>query len=491
MSSSEKTPPQGAASSSKITHLGEFRLKRKLGAGGMGDVYLAEQESLDRKVAIKTLKKKFANDSAFVERFYREAKAMAKLDHSNVVRCYAVGEDHGFHYVAIEYIDGKSMQDWMDDLKKLSVGDATNIILACLDALSHAHETKLIHRDIKPDNILVTSKGVVKVADLGLAKTVDEDNSMTQSGTGLGTPLYMPPEQARNAKHVDHRTDIYALGGTYYHFLTGKFPFSGDSALELIMNKESGKFESVRKLNPDVPEKLDLLIEKMMAKNPEHRFNSCAEVMALLEEMSLDSPTISFIQSNESASVSRSRRKNSSQVPSSTPPRKQSNEFDISSAKDAARSKSKSKEKEVVEKRVWFIQHENAAGKTMVSKMSVAQIKQGVKAGVINTSAKVKRTAEGKFISLAQCPEFDSVMQVRTIKDKADARAMNMEDKINEISRDYDRRHRRRFFKNLMEGTWGWISLIVYLGVIAGICYLGYLFVPELWRWIAEKLNLS
>jgi eukaryotic-like serine/threonine-protein kinase len=488
MSSSEASPQKEAASSAKITHLGEFRLKRKLGAGGMGDVYLAEQESLDRKVAVKTLKKKFANDPNFVERFYREAKAMAKLDHPNVVRCYAVGEDRGFHYVAIEYIDGKSMQDWMNELKKLSVGDATFIILACLDALSHAHESNLIHRDIKPDNILVTSKGIVKVADLGLAKATDEDNSMTQSGTGLGTPLYMPPEQARNAKHVDHRTDIYALGGTFYNFLTGKFPFTGDSALELIMAKESGKFEPVRKLNPEVPEKLDLLIEKMMAKNPDHRFNNCAEIMALLEDMDLESPSLSFIDSGEVASGSRVRRKGGSKVSSAGAP-KRSSGHEINSAKDAAQSASKTKD--VVEKRVWFIQHQNAAGKTMVSKMTVAQIKQGVKAGVINTSAKVKRTAEGQFISLAQCPEFDSVMQVRTIKDKADARAVNMEDKIKEISRDYDRRHRRRFFKNLAEGTWGWMSLIIYLGVIAGLCYLGYLYIPELWRWIAVKLNLS
>tara|TARA_R110002111_G_scaffold256979_3_gene324732 strand:+ start:61472 stop:62938 length:1467 start_codon:yes stop_codon:yes gene_type:complete len=488
MSSSEASPQKGAASSAKITHLGEFRLKRKLGAGGMGDVYLAEQESLDRKVAVKTLKKKFANDPNFVERFYREAKAMAKLDHPNVVRCYAVGEDRGFHYVAIEYIDGKSMQDWMNELKKLSVGDATFIILACLDALSHAHESNLIHRDIKPDNILVTSKGVVKVADLGLAKATDEDNSMTQSGTGLGTPLYMPPEQARNAKHVDHRTDIYALGGTFYNFLTGKFPFTGDSALELIMAKESGKFEPVRKLNPEVPEKLDLLIEKMMAKNPDHRFNNCAAIMELLEDMDLESPSLSFIDSGEAVSGSRVRRKGGSKVSSAGVP-KRSSGHEINSAKDAAQSASKTKD--VVEKRVWFIQHQNAAGKTMVSKMTVAQIKQGVKAGVINTSAKVKRAADGQFISLAQCPEFDSVMQVRTIKDKADARAINMEDKIKEISRDYDRRHRRRFFKNLAEGTWGWITLIIYLGVIAGICYLGYLYIPELWRWVAVKLNLS
>ncbi|QDT40631.1 Serine/threonine-protein kinase PrkC [Gimesia alba] len=489
MSSSEASPQKGASSANKITHLGEFRLKRKLGAGGMGDVYLAEQESLDRKVAIKTLKKKFANDPKFVERFYREAKAMAKLDHPNVVRCYAVGEDHGFHYVAIEYIDGKSMQDWMDKLKQLSIGDATLIILACLDALSHAHESKLIHRDIKPDNILVTSKGVVKVADLGLAKAVDEDNSMTQSGTGLGTPLYMPPEQARNAKHVDHRTDIYALGGTFYNFLTGKFPFSGDTALELIMAKESGKFESVRKLNPEVPEKLDLLIEKMMAKNPDHRFKNCAEIMTLLEDMELESPSLSFIDGEAASGVSRVRRKGKSKVSSAAAPKRNSG-GEVSSAKDAERSVSKNK-KEVVEQRVWFIQHQNAAGKTIVSKMTVAQIKQGVKAGVINTTAKVKRTAEGEFIALAQCPEFDSVMQVRTIKDKADARAMNMQDKINEISRDYDRRNRRRFFKNLAEGTWGWITLIIYLGIIAAICFFAYRYIPELWRWIAVKLNLS
>lgn len=488
MSSSEASSKKGATSSSKITHLGEFRLKRKLGAGGMGDVYLAEQESLDRKVAIKTLKKKYASDPNFVERFYREAKAMAKLDHPNVVRCYAVGEDHGFHYVAIEYIDGKSMQDWMDQLKRLSVGDATLIILACLDALSHAHESKLIHRDIKPDNILVTSKGVVKVADLGLAKAVDEDNSMTQSGTGLGTPLYMPPEQARNAKHVDHRTDIYALGSTYYNFLTGKFPFRGDTALELIMAKESGKFESVRKLNPEVPEKIDLMIEKMMAKNPDHRFKSCAEIMEMLEELELESPALSFIDSDAAAASTKTRRKGKSRVSSGASP-KPMGSHEVSSAKDAEKSARKSKE--VVEKRIWFIQHQNPAGKTIISKMTVAQIKQGIKAGVINLSAKVKRSAEGQFISLAQCPEFDSVMQARTIKEKADARATNMEDKIKQISHDYDRRNRRRFFKNLVEGTFGWISLVVYLAVIAGIGWLGVIFVPEIWRWIAEKMNLA
>jgi serine/threonine-protein kinase len=124
----------------------------------------------------------------------------------------------------------------------------------------------MIHRDIKPDNILLTKKGVVKLADFGLAKAVDDDVSMTASGVGMGTPLYMPPEQARNAKHVDKRTDIYALGGTLYYFLTGKLPYAGENTIELIIAKEKGKHASARGLNPEIPERLDLMIDKMLAK---------------------------------------------------------------------------------------------------------------------------------------------------------------------------------------------------------------------------------
>ncbi|MDB4786589.1 serine/threonine protein kinase, partial [Planctomycetaceae bacterium] len=163
----------------------------------------------------KTLSKALAKKDDFVKRFQREAKSMAKLDHPNAVKVFAVDSISGIHFAAIECIDGQSMQDWMDDLGQLEVVDALNVVLASADALKVAHDLNLIHRDIKPDNILVTKSGMVKVADFGLAKALDEEDvSMTQSGTGLGTPLYMAPEQARNAKHVDHRTDIYALGTT-------------------------------------------------------------------------------------------------------------------------------------------------------------------------------------------------------------------------------------------------------------------------------------
>ncbi|MDG2389428.1 MAG: serine/threonine-protein kinase [Planctomycetaceae bacterium] len=213
----QATPASSGASEKPRTvkQLGDFKIIRKLGQGGMGEVYLAHQISLDRQVALKTLSKALAKKDDFVKRFQREAKSMAKLDHPNAVKVFAVDSISGIHFAAIEFIDGQSMQDWMDDLGQLEVGDALNVVLASADALKVAHDLNLIHRDIKPDNILVTKSGMVKVADFGLAKALDEEDvSMTQSGTGLGTPLYMAPEQARNAKHVDHRTDIYALGTT-------------------------------------------------------------------------------------------------------------------------------------------------------------------------------------------------------------------------------------------------------------------------------------
>jgi len=287
----------------KVTQVGDFRIEKKLGQGGMGTVFLATQVSLDRKVALKTLSPEFAKKQDFVKRFLREARSMARLQHPNVVQVYAADSAGGVNYAAIEFIDGRSMQGWMNELKQLDVGDALHVVLVCADALKHAHDQNMIHRDIKPDNILVTSKGVVKVADFGLAKALDEDVSMTQSGTGLGTPLYMAPEQARNAKHVDKRTDIYALGSTLYYFLTGKLPFTGENTLELIVAKEKGTFPHARKLNPQIPERLDLMIDKMLMKDPNHRYADCADIMRDLGGLGLANPALSFIESGGGTAV--------------------------------------------------------------------------------------------------------------------------------------------------------------------------------------------
>ena len=166
-----------------VTRVGDFELKKKLGKGGMGEVYLAKQVSLDRTVALKTLSRELAKKEDFVARFLREARSMAKLDHVNVVKVYAVDSLKGLHFVAIEYVDGRSIQDWLDKLTKFSIGDSVHIAMVSAQGMKHAHDQNMVHRDIKPDNILLTRTGIVKVADFGLAKVMDDDVSMTQSGT--------------------------------------------------------------------------------------------------------------------------------------------------------------------------------------------------------------------------------------------------------------------------------------------------------------------
>src|SRR6516164_4367326 len=237
-------PGQDADEQSLRTSLRDFRLIKKLGEGGMGKVYKAQQISLDRVVAVKVPFKHLVKDQSFVQRFYREARIMARLDHPHILRCYGVGEENGWHYLAMEFIDGASMQSWLEKVGKLSVGDALHVAIATGHALQHAHEQDMIHRDIKPDNILVTNKGVVKVADMGLAKALTDDLSLSRTGTGAGTPHYMAPEQARDAKHVDNRSDIYALGCMLYCFLAGKPPFAAETYMELILSKEKGKYPS-------------------------------------------------------------------------------------------------------------------------------------------------------------------------------------------------------------------------------------------------------
>ncbi len=287
-------PSPPAAKAAKPTVLGDFRLLAKLGAGGMGTVYKALQISLDRPAALKVLSRDLAAKPNFIERFYREARLMAKLDHPNLIRGYGVGEQNGFHYLAMEFVDGGSLQDWLKRLERLTVGDAVHVILACARALEHAHENSVIHRDIKPDNVLLTRKGVVKLADLGLAKALQEDLELTQSGVGAGTPHYIAPEQAANAKHADGRSDIYSLGCMLYRLLAAEVPFKGESTLEVIKAKEAGKFTALRRLNSDVPPRLELITDKMMANRPEHRYPTCTELIRDLEGLGVANRTLSF-----------------------------------------------------------------------------------------------------------------------------------------------------------------------------------------------------
>ncbi len=481
----KKPTPSGSGETKKVTTIGDFKILKKLGQGGMGEVFLAHQISLDRQVALKTLSRELAKKEDFVKRFLREARAMAKIDHVNAVKVYAVDSQAGIHFAAIEYIDGKSMQDWMDQLGQLSIGDALHVILACADALKLAHGLNMIHRDIKPDNILVTSRGVVKVSDFGLAKALDdEDVSMTQSGTGLGTPLYMAPEQARNAKHVDLKTDIYALGTTLYYFLTGKLPFTGENTLQLILAKEKGMFTSARKLNPEIPERLDLMIDKMIAKDPAHRYADCAAVMADLESLELHSPTLSFIDHPNKAVLGRSGPASSgmtSKVGKPAPPASHTTQPNSSPTRQTPPASPA-----LDSNKMWVVQYPDASGKLKTTKLSTDQIKNAIRKGMIDNRAKARDASGGDLLPLAQYPEFDSLITGLLTKASADKKSKDMKSIYDKLDRQERNRKRFRWLRNLADSFKGGVGLIIWLAVLAVIAFAG-------WKWgwpmIQKMLN--
>ncbi len=274
-------PPEGAPQ-----RIGDFELLAKVGEGGMGAVYKARQVSMDRLVALKLLPEKLARNAEFVDRFYREARASARLDHSNIIRGIAVGEAAGFHYFAMEYVQGRSLLDMLKGGELLDLQKAVDLMTQITRALAHAHQRNVIHRDIKPSNVLVTDDGVAKLADLGLAKRLDTDISiLTTTGSGLGTPYYMPPEQARDAKRADERSDVYALGATFYHLITGRVPFSGPTPAHVLLEHQKTPVTPPRHVRNDIPERLSLIIEKMMAKDPANRFEDAGGVLAALESV--------------------------------------------------------------------------------------------------------------------------------------------------------------------------------------------------------------
>jgi serine/threonine-protein kinase len=270
----------------KTSVLGDFRLVAQLGAGAMGAVYRARQISTPRDAAVKVLARELARQPDFVKRFLREARLMARLDHPHIIRCYAVGESHGFHYLALEYAGGGSVESWLERVGRFDLADALSVVLGCARGLQYAHERQLVHRDVKPANLLFSTEGVVKVADLGLARGTD-DVSLTQTGIALGTPLYAAPEQCRDARQAGARSDLYALGGVLYHLLAGRPPFEAKNFLELIQAKERGVFTPLRRHRPDLPEAVERLVTRLLARVPEQRYGDCGE---LIDDLSWQGP---------------------------------------------------------------------------------------------------------------------------------------------------------------------------------------------------------
>jgi serine/threonine-protein kinase len=261
---------------------GRYRIVRKLGTGGMANVYLAEDQELGRRVAIKILDDRHAADEQFVERFRREAKNAAGLSHPNIVSIYDRGEAEGTYYIAMEYLDGRSLKELIVGRGPAPVPVAIDYARQILAALRFAHRNGLVHRDIKPHNVLVDSEGRVKVTDFGIARA--GASQMTEAGSIVGTAQYLSPEQAKGTP-VDQRSDIYSLGIVLYELLTGEVPFKGDTPVEIAMRHLSTVPEPPSAKRPEVPHDLDLVVMRALAKDPGDRYTSAEEMDADLERV--------------------------------------------------------------------------------------------------------------------------------------------------------------------------------------------------------------
>jgi serine/threonine protein kinase len=391
-----------------IVSLGEFKLIRKLGEGAMGAVYKAKQLSFDRVVALKILFPHVANNPKLVKRLEREGMVMGQLDHPNIVMAYGIYKEQDCHFIAMEYVSGRSMQKWLAQLNRLPVSDAVRIILDCAKALAYAHGLNMVHRDVKPDNILLTKNGVVKVADLGMVKTHDEDMSLTQTGHAVGTPWYMPLEQARNAKEIDGRSDIYALGCTLYAFLTGHPPFIGRTIVDVIRAKEIGTFPPARQANSDVPERLDLIIAKMTAKLPNYRYQSCDEVTKDLESLGLASETLSFL--NEKP-VDVEISPEEFEAIGQTRVTATKSRADVDFAESAAPA---------LDPNIWFVQTKLPDGTTATRKYTTAQLYKMLEEGTMMPTARASHLPTEGFRTLGTYKEFQGVALGTLAKKAAD-----------------------------------------------------------------------
>ena len=288
-------PNTGSGGQQAVHMLGRYLIKRKIGQGGMGAVYLAVDQDLRRTVALKVLPKEKAENPTLVRRFKAEAQAAAQLKHDNIVTIYEAGEADGYLYIALEYIDGTDVHNLINQRRRLQVARALEIVKQIARALEHAHSQGIVHRDIKPANLLIGRDGVVKLTDLGLARSLDEntETGITRAGTTVGTVDYMAPEQARDSKAADVRSDIYSLGCTWYHMLTGTAPFAEGSLTNKLHAHASKPPPDPRDLNPEVPEGIVAVIRRMMAKKKKDRYQNPTELLADLENTNISREVVS------------------------------------------------------------------------------------------------------------------------------------------------------------------------------------------------------
>jgi len=258
-----------------------YEIIRLLGEGGMANVYLGEDTILNRKVAIKVLRGDLANDEKFLRRFQREALSASSLSHPNIVEMYDVGEDDGNFYIVMEYIEGRNLKQLLKRRGSLTLNEVIDIMLQLTDGISHAHESYIIHRDIKPQNILILDNGLIKITDFGISTALN-NSQITQTNSVMGSVHYLPPEQA-TGKAASIKSDIYSMGILMYELLTGTLPFRGENAVEIALKQMKEQIPSIKGEKPNIPQSVENIVLKACAKNPKNRYDDAKEMHIDLE----------------------------------------------------------------------------------------------------------------------------------------------------------------------------------------------------------------
>ncbi|NLK27716.1 MAG: Stk1 family PASTA domain-containing Ser/Thr kinase [Clostridiales bacterium] len=268
-----------------------YEIIDNVGSGGMADVYKAKDQRLNRFVAIKVLKPEYSSDKSFVNKFRGEAQSAAGLSHPNIVNVYDVGDDSGLHYIVMELVEGITLKRFIEKKGKLEIKEAVGIAIQIAQGMEAAHNNNIIHRDIKPQNIIISREGKVKVTDFGIAKAT---NSNTITSNAMGSVHYLSPEQARGG-YSDEKSDIYSLGVTIYEMLSGKVPFAGDNTVSVALLHIQGEAMPLRELNPEIPVSIDKIVQKCMQKKPERRYHTASELISDLKK-AITHPDGDFVQ---------------------------------------------------------------------------------------------------------------------------------------------------------------------------------------------------
>jgi eukaryotic-like serine/threonine-protein kinase len=375
-----------------------YTIERELGGGGMSRVFAATETSLGRHVVVKILPPELA-EGVSVERFKREIQLAAQLRHPHIVPVLAAGVSGGLPYYTMPLEDGHSLRTRLAKSGPLPITETIGILRDVAKALAYAHERGVVHRDIKPDNILITRAGVAKLADLGLAKRTDETSHLTSMRQGFGTSHYMPYEQAFNARSADNRSDIYALGATLYHLAAGTPPFSGEQHMEIVEKKKQGDFPSIRSLVPETPAALDAIVSRMLARRPGDRYQSASALIVDLERSGLAAslPTFAdpelakndpWIQTCLASSSERTR------LDPNLPPRM---EEPLPTA----------------EGDVWLLRFRNRAGRVCKARATTDQIIERLRERRLPHRIVARRPSQPKYRPLAFFPEFQVALYTR------------------------------------------------------------------------------